>query len=158
MSRINWRNFRMIIAADAQMENWSHFDTERLLEKKCQVLRSAHHGSGMGTQWERIFRLSPDAVIISSDLKGGNKLPDITGAAIFAKFDSKVGQFAAIIRNTGTIHLRVSSGGHRRWRRFEEERDDNVPLEDEGEVLSEIHNPTNWIKLLNERRDALSGE
>ncbi len=76
MSRLTWRNFRMISAGDAQMENWSFFDHERMLVDKCQVLRAAHHGSANGTQWERIDRLSPSQVIISSDPASTHDLPD----------------------------------------------------------------------------------
>ncbi len=50
MTRLTWGNFGMIITGDAQMENWSFFDEERLLEGRCQVLRASHHGSKNGTQ------------------------------------------------------------------------------------------------------------
>jgi len=49
----------MILAGDAQMENWAAFDQEGLLEDPCAVLKSAHHGSSNGTQWERLRRLEP---------------------------------------------------------------------------------------------------
>ncbi|MHC4206139.1 MAG: ComEC/Rec2 family competence protein [Planctomycetota bacterium] len=148
--RLTWRNFRMIIAGDAQMENWSFFDHEHMLAENCQVLRTAHHGSANGTQWERIDRLSPSQVIVSSDPGATHDLPDLTGAAIFATFDSDEGQFATITRDSGTIHLRVRSGGNRTLRMFGDTPAGNVNLA-AGQVLSEISNPTDWRTLVSDR-------
>ncbi|HKJ27069.1 MAG TPA: MBL fold metallo-hydrolase, partial [Anaerolineales bacterium] len=64
IGRLTWRNFRIVIVADAQMENWGPFDDEQLLEDGCQILRTAHHGSSNGTQWERLSRLSPSVMVI----------------------------------------------------------------------------------------------
>lgn len=156
MSRLNWRNFRMVSAGDAQMENWSFFDHEQMLENGCQVLRAAHHGSANGTQWERIDRLGPRQVIISSDPASTHDLPDLCGAAIFAKFDSVDGQIAAITRNTGTIHLRVTPGGNRRMTMYGDLPADNVNLAANTEILTEVSNPTDWLALVNDRIAALS--
>jgi len=145
----------MIIAGDAQMENWVSFDKERLLEDKCQVLRTAHHGSKNGTQWERINRLDPSTIIISSDPEVEDKLPDLCGSSIFAKFDSTNDKFAAITSDTGTIYLRVSSGGTRRFRMMGEHYTKNVDLQN-YKTLSETENPTNWLSLLKSRVDQLS--
>ena len=150
MTRLSWRRFRMINTGDAQMENWGYFDTERLMEDKCQVLRAAHHGSPNGTQWERITRLGPSQVIVSSDPHSGHHLPDLTATAIFAKFDSVSGQMAALTVDTGTIHLRVTSGGHRRLTRFGDTPGQNVDLT-AGVSLTESSNPTDWAALLNNR-------
>lgn len=150
MTRLTWRSFRMISSGDAQMENWSYFDGERLMEDKCQVLRAAHHGSPNGTQWERITRLSPSQVIVSSDPGSGHHLPDLTATAIFTKFDSAAGQMAAITIDTGTIHLRVTSSGIRRLERFGDAPSEKVDL-NEGKSLTETNNPTNWAALLNDR-------
>ena len=84
------KQISMIIAGDAQMENWASFDREGLLKDECQVLRAAHHGSQNGTQWERIFRLSPNLVVVSSDPEGKDHLPDLSSTAVFTKFDSTV--------------------------------------------------------------------
>lgn len=154
MSRLTWRNFRMINTGDAQMENWAFFDHERMLEDKCQVLRAAHHGSANGTQWERIDRLSPSQVIISSDPQVGHELPDLSGAAIFAKFDSVNGQMATVTRDTGTIHLRVTAGGSRTFRMHGDAPDANISLAADT-ALSEISNPTDWRALLDARVQAL---
>jgi len=39
ISRLCYGTFSMVFAADAQMENWQHYDEEGLLEKKCTILR-----------------------------------------------------------------------------------------------------------------------
>ena len=150
MARFTWRNFRMIITGDAQMENWSFFDHERLMESKCQVLRAAHHGSPNGTQWERLDRLSPKVVVISSDPEGVHHIPDVTSTAIFTKFDSKRGQMAVITHDTGTIHVRVSSTGRKTYRQFNEDKNANVDLTS-YRSLTELSNPTGWATLLNGR-------
>jgi len=156
MSRLTWKRFRMIIAGDAQMENWDSFDKEQLLEDKCQVLRAAHHGSKNGTQWERIERLNPSIIIISSDFNAGDKLPDLCGSSIFAKFDSANDKFAAITGDTGSIYLRVSLGGTRRFRMMGESYKKNVNLQ-VYKTLSETENPTDWQTLLRSRVDQLFG-
>ena len=150
MSRLSWGDFRMIIAGDAQMENWSFFDREGMLEEDCQVLRTAHHGSSNGTQWERIDRLSPRQVIVSSDPGANHELPDLGGAAIFAKFDSAGGEFACITGNTGTIHLQVTATGHRTLEMYGDPPAGNIDLQG-GTSLTEATNPTDWRTLLNTR-------
>ncbi len=150
MTRMAWRRFRMISTGDAQMENWSFFDTERMMEDPCQVLRASHHGSANGTQWERINRLSPSQVIISSDPASGHQLPDLTSTAIFAKFDSVNGQMVVITRDAGTIHLRVRASGSRTLRRFNDSPRNNVDL-NSPIALTEQSNPTDWPALLANR-------
>jgi competence protein ComEC len=150
MSRLTWRNFRMVNTGDTQMENWSFFDQERMLEDKCHVLRAAHHGSANGTQWERIQRLNPSLVVVSSDPSAGHELPDLSGAAIFAKFDGENGKMAVITKDTGTIHLRVTDAGTRTLRMFGEAPDGTIDL-GSSQVLSEITNPTDWRRLLKQR-------
>lgn len=150
MTRLAWRNFRMISTGDAQMENWSFFDQERLLEGTCHVLRAAHHGSMNGTQWERIDRLDPNEVIVSSDPDGRHHLPDLIGTAILAKFDSMDNRMAVMTREAGSIHLTVTAGGNRTFERFGDEPADNV---DRGAatVLDSQSNPTDWLALLDDR-------
>lgn len=150
MSRLTWRNFRMINTGDAQMENWSFFDHEHMLEDKCQVLRAAHHGSANGTQWERIDRLSPNQLIVSSDPEATHDLPDLCGAAIFAEFDSASGRIAAITRDTGTIHLRVTPAGGRRLTMYGDSPTDDIKLT-AATSLTQTSNPTDWRALLNDR-------
>jgi hypothetical protein len=150
MCRVTWKGFRMIIAGDAQMENWAAFDRERLLEDKCQVLRAAHHGSKNGTQWERLERLGPSAVIISSDPESKDELPDLCGSAIFAKFDGPEGRFALMTKDTGTVHLSVSSAGKWAFGMMGDSVDGNVNLQNPV-PLAEASNPTNWIALLQNR-------
>lgn len=150
MTRLTWQGFRMIITGDAQMENWSFFDSERMMEGSCRVLRAAHHGSQNGTQWERLERLSPSRVIVSSDPGSGHQLPDLSSTAIFTKYDSMDGKMVVITRDAGTIHLRVRrSGSYRLWR-YDDLPANNVDL-NSPIPLTEQSNPTNWLALLNDR-------
>jgi hypothetical protein len=154
MCRLTWRNFRMIITGDAQMENWAQFDEERLLEDKCQVLQASHHGSKNGTQWERIDRLDPNVIVVSSDPESRDELPDLCGSAIFAEYDSFDGKYACITRDTGTIYLRVSRSNNRRFRMMGEAPNENIDL-DHFSSIEEVSNPTNWASLLQSRLDHL---
>jgi hypothetical protein len=150
MSRLTWRSFEMVSTGDAQMENWAYFDLERLMEGQCRVLRAAHHGSPNGTQWERINRLSPSVIVVSSDPGSGHRLPDLSSTAIFTKFDRTSGQMAVITRDTGTIRLSVGASGKRTLDRFGDSRAGNVDLS-APVPLDEQTNPTNWATLLDER-------
>jgi competence protein ComEC len=154
ISRLSWGRFRMIVSGDAQLENWANFDSERMLEGNCRILRSAHHGSKNGTQWERIDRLSPRVVVVSSDPAGRNDLPDLSGAAIFADFDSRDNQMAVLTVDSGTIHLTVNAAGTSTLEQFGEHRNANIDL-DQGSPLTELTNPTDWPQLLQDRVDEL---
>jgi competence protein ComEC len=107
ISRLCYGTFSMVFAADAQMENWQHYDEEGLLEKKCTILRAAHHGSKRGSQWERIERLSPSLVVVSSDPNGEHDLPDLVGSVIFLEFGQSAGQTAVLTYDTGTIEIEI---------------------------------------------------
>ena len=111
ITRLCYGKFTMVFAADAQMENWQHFDEEGLLEKKCTILRAAHHGSKRGSQWERIERLSPSLVVVSSDPNGEHELPDLVGSVIFLEFSKQDGQSAVLTHTSGTIKIEVSDPG-----------------------------------------------
>jgi len=149
MSRLTWRNFRMISTGDAQLENWAFFDQERLMEQPCQVLRAAHHGSSNGTQWERINRIDPELVIVSSNPPGGHQLPDLASTAVFTQYDHGAGQMAVITNDTGTIHLEVQNGGNPTVTVFGDSQTANVNLAAE-QALGNA-GPTDWIALLNTR-------
>jgi hypothetical protein len=111
ITRLCYGKFTMVFAADAQMENWQHFDEEGLLEKKCTILRAAHHGSKRGSQWERIERLSPSLVVVSSDPNGEHDLPDLIGSVIFLEFSQQADQAAVLTHDAGTIKIEVSDPG-----------------------------------------------
>jgi beta-lactamase superfamily II metal-dependent hydrolase len=150
ITRLTWRNFRMLVTGDAQMENWQAFDEAGMLSQGCRVLRAAHHGSPNGTQWERVNRLEPREVFVSSDPGSGHHLPDLTATAIFTKFNNENGRMAVITRDSGTIHLQVRPNGSRTFRRFGDQPNQNVDLS-AGQALTEATNPTDWAALLANR-------
>ena len=120
------------------------------MEGPCRVLRAAHHGSSNGTQWERLDRLSPSLVIISSNPGGGHTLPDLASSAIFTQFDHEGGQRAVITSDTGTIHIQVDSAGNHTIEIGEEAYDAIVDITNFS-PLGTTANPTDWIALLNTR-------
>lgn len=154
MTRLRWRNFKMISAGDAQLENWQFFDRERLMNEKCQVLRTAHHGSSNGTQWERIDRLDPSELIVSSDPGAGHHLPDLMSSAIFTKYNVTTNRWAVVTRDTGSIHLTVTSAGKRTYESFGDGPSDTVDLS-AATVLNQSTNPTDWQALLALRMSSL---
>ena len=150
ITRIVWRRFRMIIAGDAQLENWAYFDSERLMEDPCQVLRTAHHGSPNGTQWERIKHINASLVVVSSNPHGGHHLPDLTSTAIFTKYNKADNRMAVITKYTGTIYIQIPEKGRHSVRRFDEEADQFIDF-DRRVKLTPATNPTEWLGLLNDR-------
>lgn len=147
IARLQWGNFRMVIAGDAQMETWSHFDSEQMLEDPCSVLRSAHHGSANGTQFERLTHLAAEVVIISSDPNGKDKLPDLIGKATFLRYsESPKKPLVALTHDTGTIKLDIEPSGRYNVFCYGEQRSQNVPLQNER-LLTEDDNPSDWIAL-----------
>ena len=115
IARLTYEEFSMVFAADAQMENWAHYDSEGMLDKKCDVLKAAHHGSRRGSQWERLERLSPSLAIVSSDPDSGHELPDLIGSVIFLEYDKESGRTVALTRETGTIKIVVDNPGSGRY-------------------------------------------
>ena len=154
MSRINWKKFRMIVTGDAQQENWAFFDQERLMEEDCQILRASHHGSSNGTQWERLSRLDPKFIIVSSDPTGGHSLPDLASTGVFTKFDNQNNNSVVITHDTGSIHIRIKADSKYELESFGEAPDENVDLS-AGTELKVNTDITNWIDLLNTRIDEL---
>lgn len=154
LSRINWKDFRMVSAGDAQMENWAYFDQEGMLEHKCYVLKSAHHGSCNGTQWERLYKLKPKYVIVSSDPAKQDHLPDLIGTAIFAKYSvtKRSGESKAIVgltKYTGSIRIKVQDNGTRKVDFFGDTQYKKIDLTKSNELTWET-NPTKWQELLND--------
>jgi competence protein ComEC len=126
MIRLRYRRFSMALAADAQMENWSHYDREGMLAEGCNVLKAAHHGSKRGTQFERLERLAPELVIVSSELTGTHHLPDLIGSVIFLEYDTHEDQEVALTGETGTIKITVEANGQYDVVSYREEPDDPI--------------------------------
>jgi competence protein ComEC len=147
IARLGWADFRMVIAGDAQMETWSHFDSEQMLADPCTVLRTAHHGSANGTQFERVSRLETKVVIVSSDPNGKDKLPDLIGRATFLRYAERFGKpLVALTRDTGTIKIEVAPSGSYKVFCYGEDKGKNVPLQDVQELTPD-NNPTKWKEL-----------
>jgi competence protein ComEC len=148
MARLNWKNFKMVFAGDAQMENWSHFDSEGMLSEKCNILRSSHHGSCNGTQWERIDRMNPKYVIISSNPEKKHHLPDLVGTSIFAKYEvSDTSKVVALTKDTGSLKITVTDGTIDSVQFLGDSYDQNIQSL-QGTTLTAANNPTDWKSLL----------
>jgi beta-lactamase superfamily II metal-dependent hydrolase len=94
--------------------------------------KDAHHGSGNGTQWERLYRLNPRCVIISSDPDRRDHLPDLVGTAIFTKYEvQNQSKVVAITKDTGTIRIKVTKGRKERVTCFSGEVDSRVDIHNE---------------------------
>jgi competence protein ComEC len=129
IARLIWKQFRMVIAADAQMETWAHFDSEQMMEEACSVLRTAHHGSANGTQYERIDRLAPRAIIVSSELAGADKLPDLIGCAVYLRYAEKsFDPLIALTDDVGTVKIAVDPAGNRTFFAYGDSKNQNVDL------------------------------
>ena len=115
ITRVTYGAFSMVLAADAQMENWAHYDREGMLAQHCDVLKAAHHGSRNGIQWERLSRLSPSLVIVSSNPDMGHHLPDVIGSVIFLEYDRDMGKRVVLTRDSGTIKSSVPSPENGRY-------------------------------------------
>jgi competence protein ComEC len=151
MTRLQWQGFIMLIAGDAQMENWAHFDAEQMLDSPCSVLRAAHHGSPRGTQYERLERLAAEYVIVSSDPESDDHLPDLVGCACFHKYAlQSSAPVVALTDSTGTIKIDVAANGSYTVHRYGDDTYGNVnflaPV-----PLDRAHNPTDWPDLLDSR-------
>ncbi len=155
ISGVHWNKFSMVFAADAQMENWAYFDSEGMFSKKCKVLRSAHHGSGNGTQWERLDRLDPKCVIISSNPESTHGLPDLIGTSIFSKYETKSGgKIVAVTSATKSIRIIVKKSGNYKIEHFEDQHDKKIDLS-KNQKLTWDNNATNWQALLEKRTNNL---
>jgi len=147
IARLQLGDFLMVVAGDAQMETWSHFDSEQMLADPCSVLRAAHHGSANGTQYERITRLAAEVLIVSSDPNGKDKLPDLIGRATFLRYEeSSSNPLTVLTHDTGTIKIEVNQSGSYDVFHFGEGRNENIPLQNK-QPLIKGQNPTDWKTL-----------
>ncbi|MFN2198760.1 MAG: ComEC/Rec2 family competence protein [Anaerolineales bacterium] len=152
IARLNWQGFRMIIAGDAQMESWGYFDREKMMSASCSVLRAAHHGSANGTQFERVDRLSPELVVVSSDPHGKDDIPDLIGSAAFLRYAGRSSNPRVALTDnldavkTGTIKIEVAPSGRFEVLRYGDRKDQNVNLANAA-PLTFANNPTDWHAL-----------
>jgi competence protein ComEC len=146
MARLRYDAFTMVFAADAQMENWFHYDREGMLDEECNVLKAAHHGSKRGTQYERLERLAPELVIVSSDPASTHDLPDLVGSAVFLEYNGEAGHQVALTSATGTIKITAQPTGRYDKRSFGEGPDDPIS----GLVPGDLP-PTDWATILGMR-------
>ena len=148
ITRLTYGQFSMVFAADAQMENWHYYDQEGMLEDKIDVLRAAHHGSKNGSQWERLERLEPKLVVVSSDVTGRHNLPDLVGSAVFFEYEKVYQRAVALTRDTGTIKIEVTDpDSHaRRIIAYGDQPKQNVFSEQETQLAK-----TDWRELLERR-------
>jgi competence protein ComEC len=151
IARLQLGRFSMVLAADSQMENWAHFDREQMMVPSCTVLRASHHGSANGTQYERLDRLDPRLVIVSSDPEGKHHLPDLIGCTIYRRFATRSNRpIVALTHATGTVKIEVRPTGTHRTFCYREERSENVPIGHE-QALTPANNPTDWNQLMQHR-------
>lgn len=149
MARLSWHKFRMVFAGDAQMENWAVFDSEDMLKDNCTALKAAHHGSGNGTQWERINRLNPHYVLVPANPSNKRQLPDVVGTAVFARY-SRPEHVVSIMEQTGSVRLTIKPSGEVTAERFDDRQEDPVDLS-HPITLDWQSNPTDWQTLLRDR-------
>jgi hypothetical protein len=151
VARLTLGAFRMIIAADAQMENWFHYDRERMLVGVCTVLRTAHHGSANGTQYEGIQRLDPGLIVVSSEPWGKDNLPDLIGCAAFTRFrKAHKRSIVSLTEQTGTIYIKVRPTGGRDYFFLGEGKRDHINL-GAAQPLKRGTDPTDWAQLLTDK-------
>lgn len=158
--RITWQSFKILLAGDAQMENWTTFDSEEMLRDGATVLKAAHHGSCNGTQWERLMRLAPETVFVSAVPNGRHALPDVVSAAAFAKFAFSWNRartnpnIVAITAHTGSLRITVEPNLSSALHQFGDAPHQSVNL-GVARPLDWPSNPTNWKRLLQSRAASL---
>ncbi len=149
ITRVMFGKFSMVLAADAQMENWQHFDMEGMMRQSCSVVKAAHHGSRHGTQAERLERLKARYVIVSSDPDSGHNLPDLVGAATLCELSRK-GLSVALTRDTGTVRVSAKRNGEYHVYCYGEGPRDNVSLA-AAQPYDPTRNSTDWPRLIRQR-------
>ncbi len=109
-----------------------------------------------GTQWERLRRLQPEVIVVSTDLAERHRLPDVTGAAVFARYalDMNRRPLVALTGDTGTIEVIIDDAGNRAVNAFGDARHEDVDLALRL-ALTWGNNPTDWKKVLIDKANAL---
>lgn len=151
ITKMNFGEFVMVSAGDAQMENWAYFDQEGLMPGSCDLVKAAHHGSRHGTQCERLERLNPKFCVVSSDPNGRHKLPDLIGAATFhVHANSRCS--AVLTCDSGTVEVRVGKAGTCTAVHYSEAADSEILFATEQPLLA-VSNLTDWKALVRRRLD-----
>jgi competence protein ComEC len=148
ITRLRYGKFSMVFAADAQMENWHYYDQQGMLEDQIDILRAAHHGSRNGSQWERLERLAPKLVVVSSDISGRHELPDLVGSAVFLEYEKVNKSPVVMTHDTGTIKIEIRdpTSHTRNVVAYGEKPEEDVPTNRETRLAK-----TNWKDLLANR-------
>ena len=98
---------------------------------------------------------SPDVVVVSSDLADRHRLPDVTGASVFARYtrdDRK--PLVTLTGDTGTIEVIIAGNGNKVVNSFGDARGQNVKLANRVR-LTRRTNPTDWKAVLIDKANAL---
>ncbi len=157
MAVLRQGSFKMVIAADAQMENWAQFDRENMGDGGCTVLRTSHHGSKNGTQYERLERLKPQLAIVSSQPDGRHDIPDLTGTSILYHYhktysDNQTPRKAVMTSDTGTLRIVVQPGGSWDVESYGEAYDSLIPMDSSGALVAPSAPPDpDWATHLKNR-------
>lgn len=153
MARMTWNKFSMVFAGDAQMENWNGFDRAGMLQRSCSVLKTSHHGSKNGTLWERIMRLEPGKVIVSSDPDGHDRIPDEVGCAVFREYQEK-DHLVVMTSHAGTIEIRSTGSQSPTAYAYLDDRTNQSPLDNPSprRLLNTTQLP-DWDSLLRSKLD-----
>jgi competence protein ComEC len=150
MARLTWKKFSMVFAADAQMENWASFDREGMLDRGCDVLKAAHHGSKNGTQWERLARLEPGLVIVSSEPYGQHHIPDAIGCAVLKEYQES-GKLVTMTRDAGTVEVVAKPTGSYKAYRYQDGKSDDTLNGAKRKLMRSKHRLPHWGQLLEEK-------
>ena len=89
-------------SAPVQAAGWSYHDEQPDVPHELDL-----RGCRVEEGWERLDRLEPSLVVVSSDVTGRHNLPDLIGSAVFLEYDQGPGRTVVLTRDTGTIQIEV---------------------------------------------------